>query len=369
MRVFKVKTLVRQDIKNAYPKHRFFTLLAQAKKKTGLHPFQILKDWLPLKLSNRSLKFKEYLLFGLFNPKFTKKDKRRFVSDENKYWVNVFEIIETPKEAFESKIIMHEIMQHADLPIPKTHGIIFKKPHRSIAKQIIKNPKDLKSFLQKHTGNLLFGKPNLGIQSIGTFRIQDHDETHLTLANIGRISHAEFFKRIIGTDSFLLQETIKNHSDLKTLSNNLCTIRTYNILRHEQILTPFALLKIPMGQNIADNFWREGNLIAAINTQTGIIESVKQKDGIFLKDILEHPVTKVPLIGFQIPNWQDILDINQKAADAFADLRYQAFDIAITPNGPVIIEINHNGSFLVPQAATGKGFLTDEVLAFVNRRL
>ena len=39
-------------------------------------------------------------------------------------------------------------------------------------------------------------------------------------------------------------------------------------------------------------------------------------------------------------------------------------DIAITPAGPMLIEINTGGSFTLPQFATGRGFLTDEVRAF-----
>ena len=39
-------------------------------------------------------------------------------------------------------------------------------------------------------------------------------------------------------------------------------------------------------------------------------------------------------------------------------------DIAITPAGLMLIEINTGGSFTLPQFASGRGFLTDEVRAF-----
>ncbi|MEK9661332.1 MAG: hypothetical protein VW644_06305 [Alphaproteobacteria bacterium] len=39
-------------------------------------------------------------------------------------------------------------------------------------------------------------------------------------------------------------------------------------------------------------------------------------------------------------------------------------DIAITRDGPVLIEINTGGGFDLPQLASGEGFLTDEVGEF-----
>jgi hypothetical protein len=39
-------------------------------------------------------------------------------------------------------------------------------------------------------------------------------------------------------------------------------------------------------------------------------------------------------------------------------------DVAITQEGPVLIEINTGGGFDLPQLASGKGFLTEEVREF-----
>ena len=39
-------------------------------------------------------------------------------------------------------------------------------------------------------------------------------------------------------------------------------------------------------------------------------------------------------------------------------------DIGVTPTGPKLIEINTGGDFDLPQLASGRGFLTDEVQAF-----
>jgi hypothetical protein len=48
----------------------------------------------------------------------------------------------------------------------------------------------------------------------------------------------------------------------------------------------------------------------------------------------------------------------------FQPVRYQSMDVAVTPDGPVLIEINTGGGFDLPQLASGQGFLTDEVCEF-----
>ena len=41
-------------------------------------------------------------------------------------------------------------------------------------------------------------------------------------------------------------------------------------------------------------------------------------------------------------------------------------DVAITPAGPMLIEINTGDGFDLPQLASGRGFLTDEVQEFFS---
>ena len=59
-----------------------------------------------------------------------------------------------------------------------------------------------------------------------------------------------------------------------------------------------------------------------------------------------------------------MLEIARTCSQVFAPIRYQSMDVAITPNGPKLIEINTGGAFDLPQLASGCGFLTDEVLHF-----
>ena len=65
-----------------------------------------------------------------------------------------------------------------------------------------------------------------------------------------------------------------------------------------------------------------------------------------------------------MPLWAAVLDLARTCSQMFAPVRYQSMDVAITPGGPVLIEINTGGGFDLPQLASGRGFLTDDVRAF-----
>jgi hypothetical protein len=55
-----------------------------------------------------------------------------------------------------------------------------------------------------------------------------------------------------------------------------------------------------------------------------------------------------------------------RAALYFPDLGMQAWDIAITDDGPVVLEVNVVGSLFIPQLVTQKGLLQGEFRDFVR---
>jgi hypothetical protein len=55
-----------------------------------------------------------------------------------------------------------------------------------------------------------------------------------------------------------------------------------------------------------------------------------------------------------------------EAARHFPGLRLQAWDVAPTPKGPVILEISGAGDFSMTQRAEGRGVLDNEFLRFLG---
>jgi hypothetical protein len=75
------------------------------------------------------------------------------------------------------------------------------------------------------------------------------------------------------------------------------------------------------------------------------------------KVLLKHPVTKIEFHGYQLPHWEKLKEIAINAQKAFCHLKSIGWDIAITDEGPVIIEGNQNWGTTGLQTANG-GLLT-----------
>jgi hypothetical protein len=156
----------------------------------------------------------------------------------------------------------------------------------------------------------------------------------------------------------------RNHGFFDRYTDVLATVRVCVLIGEDGIKIPFAVLKLPSRDNVADSFWRPGNLACKVDLQSGRILTVRSKDAFGTTDHTVHPDTGEPLLGETPPIWDRVLDLAHRCAPIFQPVRYQSMDIGITQTGPVLIEINTGGGFDLPQLASGEGFLTDEVRDF-----
>jgi hypothetical protein len=62
--------------------------------------------------------------------------------------------------------------------------------------------------------------------------------------------------------------------------------------------------------------------------------------------------------------------VTLRAARAFSGLSMQAWDIAVTPQGPMPLEVNDIGSLFLPQMADQRGlYEAGEFREFIRREL
>ena len=90
-----------------------------------------------------------------------------------------------------------------------------------------------------------------------------------------------------------------------------------------------------------DNAGNGGNVSAAVDVETGRIYNVMQFDGWRnTKEIECHPDNGNQLNGVVIENWDRIKEEVIKYQQAFPYCRAAGWDIAITDDGPVVLEVN-----------------------------
>jgi hypothetical protein len=73
-----------------------------------------------------------------------------------------------------------------------------------------------------------------------------------------------------------------------------------------------------------------------------------------------HPDTGTRFSGLQMPFWKEVLDLCTRAARVTPNLRSVGWDIALTPEGPVIVEGNPDWDLPMVQVHTN-GLLQPDV--------
>jgi len=153
----------------------------------------------------------------------------------------------------------------------------------------------------------------------------------------------------------LIEEYVVQHEALRTLSNSgLNTIRIFSQLdENNSVVWLGARLRITVN-SMVDNM-AAGNPAAPIDIETGKVCGPAVYSDITKREETHHPVTNVPIIGFQIPFWQETLEMVRKAAVLHPQNRSIGWDVAISDQGPELIEGNHNWCKLLWQLPVKKG--------------
>jgi hypothetical protein len=340
-------------------------LLPQVVRQYRKSGFQIAKEIWDLGLGPGRLTPADYFLFQLYDDKrYSVQEKKRFISDRQ-HWKIASKCSNHAWEGLtEDKWIIYNLLERNGFRTPRTLAVIDQSIRSFGSDQKITSPAMLKDFLRELNSFPVFGKANSGIGSFGAFVIAGVDGDHVLLEQAEPMTFERLFEKVIGTRTFLLQAFVQNHSTILALSKYVATVRAINFVKSNEVSTPFMLLKIPAATSIADNYWRPGNLLADLDPMTGVIRRVVRGKGLELEELSKHPETGTPLLGLALPHWDELRAVNDACARLFAAMRYHSFDIALTVEGPLVIEANIGGNFELPQLATGSGLLTDEVRAF-----
>jgi hypothetical protein len=104
-----------------------------------------------------------------------------------------------------------------------------------------------------------------------------------------------------------------------------------------------AAWRLPVGLSPCDAPWRPGNVLAGINPETGVVVSASRGLGPDRRDVTTHADTGMSLIGTTVPGWTELVATSRAAAEAVSWCPIQAWDLALTEAGPVIVELEGDG--------------------------
>lgn len=148
---------------------------------------------------------------------------------------------------------------------------------------------------------------------------------------------------VLGKDSLIFESLIRQTAQMERLNpSSVNTIRFMTTLYpdgHSEIIAAF--IKIGRMGHCVDNAGRGGNVDAGVDVQTGRLEHAVRFD--CMRKLIEidcHPDNGSLLNGVVIENWDSICAEVLKFQQAFPWCRAAGWDVAVTPEGPVVVEVN-----------------------------
>lgn len=286
---------------------------------------------LVLEIFYNSLRFNvsilEYFLFGFYS----KNNDEKFQWAGTGYMYEYQRIMNPPglRDVLDDKTLFHKEYKEFFM-----HSVMNLEELKQDSSNLDKLLKADKLVLKKSNG-----KCGLGTKFIET---KDYEQ-HAIL-------------QLMENEGYHLAETfIEQHSELNRLSpSGVNTIRIITQLNEKDEVEILGCRQRISVNSKVDNL-AAGNIVASIDEETGKINGKAVYSDITKDPVSEHPVTRVELIGFQVPFWQDCLALAKSAALKHKQNRSIGWDIVVTPDGVGLIEGNHDWCKLVWQLPVNRG--------------
>lgn len=189
-----------------------------------------------------------------------------------------------------------------------------------------KNINDLNKFIKNK--DYIIAKPNNDSGGNGIEKIK--------INNFKTIK--QLYNYLIKKNLLLLEYVVEQHDTLNKLNpSSVNTIRLITLKYNNKVHFITAFLRIGNNNNFVDNT-ASGGMLTMIDLSRGVtLFSAIDKN---LKEYDKHPITKEKIKNIKIPYFNETKQMIIELAENIKEINYIAWDIAITNNGPVLIEGN-----------------------------
>lgn len=334
-----------------------------------------LRDLVGYCFGGNKLSVDEYYQMRLFDDKtYTPEEKRKFVGlrKSRDIWGHFLE--RNPwTGVIDDKLAYEKLIRGFGFPVARTLAIVgghYPDGHpRRLAdrEQVVR-------FLSE-AAFPVFAKPINSRQSLGSVRLSGFEAGSdvLRLSGNRTVSVDELMADIESHygGGYLFQDCIETDPAVAAICGaGLPTARIVTLDRGQGPEIFRACVKLTGGGNVADNFWRQGNLLAPVDAGTGEMGPALTAMGIDGAFVDDHPDTGARIAGMVLPHWEEVRELALGAAAVTQGTLLIGFDIGLSATGPVMIEANYDPHLIMLQVCHRKGVLDAhmaEAMAYMKK--
>lgn len=347
--------------------------LKSAKDRLGRSYFSVVREMYSLSRGLGKLDPQEYLFYRLYDDETLSPDeKAQFLGRQAMKELDVRFLKNAWTHVCADKLALNAMLTGLGLPVPQTFGLYHS--FRALGSTAcLRGPKELAGFLRNQASYPFFSKPVAGVNSLGVASVEAYETGgDCLLLKDGRRVEVERFVAGIGRyfdKGYCFQHRLQPHPALVDLcGQRMSSVRVFLIMGDQGPEILRASWKVSTGDHPADNFWRKGNLLAPLNVESGMVERVIQGAGPEQVELDAHPDSGETLRGAVLPDWQAVRKTVLTGAASLPACLVQGWDVAITENGPVLIELEGDGGHpQMVQLPQGQGLYQGRFKDFYDR--
>lgn len=297
---------------------RMFVMIKQIHNETGKNSLIILIDMIFCALKD-NIGYQDYRVFGFAG--LTLKERKTFLTmNKNLELVRRF----NNKDTYETY---------------RDKTLFFKKFGEHIERDWIdlntKTAKELRLFCKNKSSVFVKTPSSFGGQGIGEIRITPYTDFN------------ELYGKLVASGQTLVEEKIVQHEKMNTLHpESINTLRIVTITRNGKVNVISRILRMGQQGSVIDNI-TSGGIYAPIN-ENGTVShpAFCDKTG---ETFTHHPTTGTKITGFEIPFFNEAIALVEEIAGKEKKMSYIGWDVAITPDGPTIVEGNNVPTYEIMQ--------------------
>ncbi len=269
----------------------------------------------------------------------------------------------------EEKLVFYDYCRANGIPVPELYGAVGRAGGWSRRSgRIISGSEAFAAFLNEVPGDVVI-KPTFGLLGEDV-RVLVRASGGFTTLGGTPVEPAALYGEICAHPEYALyvvQERVRNHPEIEEIAGSpvLQTLRFTTVVRPDgTVAIVAASLKLAVGDGDTDNFHNgvTGNGFCLVSLDVGELGPLGLRPpGRYGVDLTPTvPDTGVQVEGRRIPYFEEACALVRRGSPLFLPMRTLGWDIAITPDGPVVIEANNWWAPFGPLTAEGWALLVEE---------
>ncbi len=256
-------------------------------------------------------------------------------SPKNYYWFGFYDLPPKMRKTYVTHRLSERIQKKRNAPNKVfifCNKSIFNQTFHRFVKRASLETKDLTSANDLLAlGEKIIYKPLASSMGKGIQVFQITDETV-----------EQVYQTLVGLPSGLVETFLKQHKDMEKFSDsavNILRIVTGRVGDQFSVLAATAAFSkgLPYTNATGDAVFANVD----INSGTIMSDGCDYDENVFDR----HPVSGTLFKGFVIPFWDEAIAMLKAASGVVPEIGYVGWDVAITPDGPAIIEGNNDPGY------------------------